>query len=79
MAMIKSVHSNESVTGLSYGDFGDGISINFDSRKYLFEHADQYVKKYQSQPSKSNLADAKYQVSALKDNDQKKELLKLLN
>ncbi|UXD69289.1 hypothetical protein MUK51_19160 [Sphingobacterium faecium] len=79
MAMIKSVHSNESVTGLSYGDFGDGISINFDSRKYLFEHADHYVKKYQSQPSKSNLADAKYQVSALKDNDQKKELLKLLD
>jgi len=76
MKMIKSVSSNESVSGLSYGDFGDGISINLDCRKYLFEHADHYVKKYHSKPSKSNLADASYHIKALKDSDQKKELLK---
>ncbi|CDS91499.1 hypothetical protein BN1088_1270004 [Sphingobacterium sp. PM2-P1-29] len=55
--MIKSVASNESVSGLSYVDFGEGISINLDSRKYLFVHADHYVEKYLSKPSKINLAD----------------------
>ena len=78
MKMIKSVTSSASVTGLSYGDFDEGISINFDTRQYLFEHADHYVKKYLAKKSTSSLADAYYHIGALKNNEQKQELLKML-
>lgn len=78
MKMIKSVTSSASVTGLSYGDFGDGISINLDARQHLFTHADHYVKKYLAKKSTSSLADAYYHIGALKNNEQKQELLKML-
>ncbi|MEN5194456.1 hypothetical protein [Sphingobacterium faecium] len=79
MSMIASVHTNESVTGLSYGDFGDGITINFDCRKFVVQHAHHYVNKYLARPTKINLEDAKYHIGAIKEGDQKKQLLQLLD
>lgn len=78
MNKIKSITSSSSVSGLSYGDFGNGISINVDCRKFLYDHADYYVKKYLSKKNQSNLADATYHVNALKKSVQKDELLRLL-
>ncbi|MCS3555787.1 MULTISPECIES: hypothetical protein [unclassified Sphingobacterium] len=77
-SMIASISSNEQVTGLTYGDFGDGIGINIDCRKFLYDHANHYVKRYLSKRSDSNLADALYHVQALKDSPSKRDLLKLL-
>ncbi|MNL32361.1 hypothetical protein D3C87_1542060 [compost metagenome] len=77
-SMIASISSNEQVTGLTYGDFGDGLSINLDCRKFLYDHADYYVKRYLSKRTKTNLEDARYHTGALKESVQKRDLLKLL-
>lgn len=77
-SMIASISSNEQVTGLTYGDFGDGLSINLDCRKFLYDHANYYVKRYLSKRTKTNLEDARYHTGALKESVQKRDLLKLL-
>ena len=73
---IASIETNNDVTGLSYADYKDGIMLNIDCRKYLFEHAENFVKRYEANPSDaSNKADALYFVNMLKESD-KKEALK---
>ncbi|MBD1432770.1 hypothetical protein H8B06_08045 [Sphingobacterium sp. DN00404] len=72
---ILSVTSNSSVTGLSYGTYKDGVSINFDCRKYLYDQANYYVDKYLSTRNINNLRDANYFVNMLKDTPQKDVLL----
>lgn len=50
--------------------------LNIDCRKYLFEHAENFVKRYEANPSDaSNKADALYFVNMLKESA-KKEALK---
>lgn len=72
---ISSVNSDDAVTGLSYGNYEDGIMLNIDCRKFLVEHATHYVEQYEKNKSnKSNKADARYFVNMLKESDKKKEL-----
>ncbi|MDR0266018.1 MAG: hypothetical protein LBJ04_22585 [Sphingobacterium sp.] len=75
---IKSISSNETVTGLTYGNFDKGISVNIDCRRFLLQHATHYVNRYLSQKSAANLLDAKYHVNTLKDSQEKKKLLNSL-
>ncbi|WP_286894941.1 MULTISPECIES: hypothetical protein [Sphingobacterium] len=78
MNSIKSISSNEAVTGLTYGSFDKGISVNIDCRRFLLQHATNYVNRYLSQKNAANLLDAKYHVNALKDSQEKKKLLNTL-
>ena len=48
---IVSIEGNDALTGLSYADYKDGIMLNIDCRKYLFEHAENFVKRYEANPS----------------------------
>lgn len=73
---IASIETNDDVTGLSYASYNDGVMLNIDCRKYLPEHAENFVKRYEANPSDaSNKADALYFVNMLKESD-KKEALK---
>lgn len=45
MENIASISSNDAVTGLSYGNFEDGITMNIDCRKFLAEHAEQLCRR----------------------------------
>jgi len=74
MDNIKSISANETVTGLTYGNFDKGISINLDCREFMYEHAAQYVDRYLTKKSDANLLDAKYYINALKDSERKKNL-----
>lgn len=57
----------------------DGIMLNIDCRKYLFEHAENFVKRYEANPSDaSNKADALYFVNILKESAKKEALKKRL-
>lgn len=76
---VKSVTSGTSVTGLSYGNYGDGIMLNLDCRKYLVEHVTHFVEQYESNKTKSNKNDAIYFVNMLKESDTKAALLKRIN
>ena len=77
MEDIESIKSNEDVTGLSYGDHKDFFMLNIDCRKYLAEHAEIIVKRYEANPTDvSAKADANYFVNMLKDSDKKTELKK---
>ncbi|WP_286735566.1 MULTISPECIES: hypothetical protein [Sphingobacterium] len=75
---IKSISSNDAVTGLTYGNFEKGISVNIDCRRFIRQHATHYVDRYLAKKSAANLLDAKYHVHALKDSDEKKKLLRAL-
>ncbi|WP_312340476.1 hypothetical protein [Sphingobacterium sp.] len=75
---IKSISSNDAVTGLTYGNFDKGISVNIDCRTFTYEHAAQYVNRYLSKKTAANLLDAKYHINALKDSQEKKSLLNTL-
>jgi hypothetical protein len=72
---IVSVSSTDQVTGLSYGNYQDGVMINIDCRKFLVEHATHYVEKYEKSKTDSNLKDAIYFIGMLKDSDKKQNLL----
>lgn len=72
---VTSVSSNDVVTGLSYGAYKNGVSINLDCRKYLYDQANYYVNKYLSKRNTTNLRDASYFVNMLKDSPQKNELM----
>lgn len=76
---VKAVTSNEAVTGLSYANYTNGLMINLDCRKFLVDHAEHYVEKYEQENTKSNLADALYFVSQLKDSQKKEALAARLN
>ena len=74
---IKQISSNDEVTGLSFANYENGIMLNIDCRKYLAEHAENFVKRYETNPtSVSAKADALYFVNMLKDSDKKTELKK---
>lgn len=75
MEDIDHIESNEEVTGFSYGKYKDGVMLNIDCRKYLVEHAENFVKRFEANPTdESARADANYFVSMLKDSDKKAEL-----
>lgn len=78
LGKIKSVTSNDAVSGLSYGAYADGVALHVDCRKFLYNHAEYYVKRYQAKKTESNLADAIYHVNALKNSDKRTLLLKEL-
>lgn len=78
LGKIKSVTSNDAVSGLSYGAYADGVALHVDCRKFLYNHAEYYVKRYQAKKTESNLADARYHVNALKNSDKRTLLLKEL-
>lgn len=74
---IASVESNETVTGLSYANYGEGLMLNIDCRKYLAEHAEHFVERYEKNRSDASAkADATYFVSMLKESAQKDALNK---
>ena len=74
---IKHISSNDEVTGLSYANYENGIMLNIDCRKYLAEHAENFVKRYEANPTNASAkADANYFVNMLKDSDKKTELKK---
>lgn len=76
---IVSITSNDAVTGLSYANYQDGIMLNIDCRKYLSEHAEHFVERYENDRSNtSNKADALYFVNMLKESDKKTILLQRL-
>lgn len=51
--------------------------MNIDCRKHLTEHAENFVKRYEANPSlKVYKEDALYFVSMLKESDKKEELIK---
>lgn len=76
---ITSVSSNNDVKGLSYGNYEGGVMFNIDCHRYLVEHATHYVERYEADKTDSNLADARYFVSKLKQSEIKTVLLKRLN
>lgn len=72
---IKSIVTNDAVTGLSYGSHEDGLMLNIDCRKFLAEHATHFVEKYELFRSSSNKNDARYFVNMLKESETKTKLL----
>lgn len=73
---IKSIESNSAVTGLSYGNYQDGVMLNIDCRRFLAEHATHFVEQYEKdKTNQSNKADALYFVNMLKESSKKAELL----
>lgn len=73
---IQSIKSNSVVTGLSYGNYHDGVMVNIDCRKFLVEHATHFVEQYEKdKTNQSNKADALYFVNMLKESSKKAELL----
>ncbi|WP_455585946.1 hypothetical protein [Bacteroides sp.] len=76
MENIASVETDNTVSGLSYADFEDGIMMNIDCRKHLAEHAAHFVEQYERDKSNaSNKTDALYFVRMLKDSERKRKLL----
>lgn len=76
---IVSIDTDDNITGFSYADFeAKGcVMLNIDCRKYLAEHAENFVKRYEANPADvSAKADAEYFVKMLKESDKKAELLK---
>lgn len=73
---IKSIESNSAVTGLSYGNYQDGVMLNIDCRRFLVEHGTHFVEQYEKdKTNQSNKADALYFVNMLKESSKKAELL----
>lgn len=80
MEDIESIESNEDVTGLSYGDHKDVFMINIDCRKYLAEHAENFVKRYEANPTDASAkTDALYFVDKIKESNKKNELRTRIN
>lgn len=74
---IKQILSDDDVTGLSYANYKNGIMLNIDCRKYLTEHAENFVKRYEANKANTSAkADALYFVNMLKESDKKEELKK---
>lgn len=80
MDEIATIETNNTVTGLSYADYKDGIMLNIDCRKHLAEHAENFVKRYEKDSTdESAKADAIYFASMLKESEKKNELLNRIN
>ena len=77
---IESINTNSVVSGLSYSNYEDGITLNIDCRRALAERAEFYVSMYERDKSnESYKRDALYFTNKLKDSDIKTELLKRIN
>lgn len=82
MSCIDRIETNDDVTGFSYGNYKDsdnanGLMLNIDCRSSLDEHAENFVKRYEANPTDASAkADANYFVDMLKDSDKKTELKK---
>lgn len=79
MDNISSIDTDDNITGFSYAACKEkeGIMLNIDCRKYLAEHAENFVKRYEANPTNASAkADANYFVNMLKDSDKKTELKK---
>jgi len=72
---LVSVSSTDLVTGLSYGNYEGGMTLNIDCRQFLVLHATHFVEKYEKNKTDSNFKDAKYFIGMLKDSDKKSNLL----
>ncbi|MDD3061788.1 MAG: hypothetical protein PHG27_05795 [Massilibacteroides sp.] len=75
---IRTVKTNDIVTGLSYDNYVEGTMINVDCRKFLAEHAEHYVEVFEAKKTDSYLSDALYFVCQLKDSKKKESLLERL-
>lgn len=74
---IKSITTNDAITGFSYANHAKGIMMNVDCRKFLYDNAVHYVETYEKDPSKAwKKEDALYFTNMLKTSDQKTTLLK---
>ena len=77
---IKSIDTNYAITGFSYADFKDGITVNVDCRRYLLERAEHFTTLYENNKTNESLKrDAVYFVAKLKDSEEKTNLLARLN
>lgn len=75
---ILSIDTDENISGFSYADCKekDCVMLNIDCRKYLAEHAENFVKRHEKHPNvKTYKADALYFVNLLKQSEKKDELL----
>lgn len=67
------VDANDAVAGLAWGegvsaeDDARLLAVHIDCRHALFAHAEHYVRLYEQQPTRANLADARYFVAMLRD------------
>lgn len=68
------ISSNNEISGLSYADYKDGLMINIDCRRYLYQMASYYVEKYEKSDLRTDSLDACYFVGQLKNSQRKKEL-----
>jgi hypothetical protein len=73
---VKSITSTDNVTGLSFGDYEEGLMLNMDCRKHLVELATHFVEKYEANKTAGNESDALYFVNMLKTSSIKSQLLK---
>lgn len=74
---IDRIETNEDITGFSYGDCKGGVMLNIDCRTSLVKHAENFVKRYEANPSDvCAKRDAHYFVNMLKESDKKYELFK---
>ena len=76
---VDSIETDNVITGFSYTNFENGLMMNIDCRKYLVEHAEKFIERYEKdQSNQSNKADAIYYVDMLKDSDTKTNLINRL-
>ena len=76
---IASVEADKTISGLSFGVYDEGIMLNIDCRKHLFERAQFYTNLYlENKSNSSNKDDALYFIDQLKDSPNKKNLLNQL-
>lgn len=73
---IKSIQTADIITGFTYGDYNEGVTLNIDCNKHLYERAKFYSEQYIAYPSSLNLEDALYFINQLKASDKKQELLR---
>jgi len=78
-SQIQSIVSNDAITGLSYGNYSEGVMFNIDCRKFLLQHATHYVEQYELNRNTSNKKDALYFTNQLKDSPKKIALLNRIN
>ncbi len=73
---IQSLQTDDVITGFSYGNYDEGVMLNIDCYKHLYERAAFYVDQYVANPTNLNLEDAIYFINQLKSSDKKQELLR---
>lgn len=82
MNNISSIDTDNNITGFSYANCKkkECVMLNIDCRKYLTEHAKNFVKRYEANPTiKINKTDASYFVNMLKESNKKNDLRKQIN